>query len=109
MSPKVIAKLRVFGDIGYMQHQLWVAANKTFIGVTLVGFIVFFVFALLMRGVFRPLSELEHQAEAICNRDMTVQQPLPKSRELRRIVRHNNSAKRLGCLKNVTHDEGRKG
>ncbi len=91
---KVMARVQVLGDRGYMYHQLWVAANKTFLAVTLVGFGTFALFALMARGIFRPLTELEEQAESICNRDLTVQQPLPKSRELRRIVQAMNRMQR---------------
>ena len=45
----------------------------------------------MLRTILRPLKAVEEQALAICNREFPVQQHIPRTRELRRVVLAMNS------------------
>ncbi len=87
---QIIGKLRILSDNDQAHRQLWRSANQAFIVFLVVGAVAWVVLVLVLRRVFRPLEELEHQADAICHKDFSVQQPLPKTRELRRVVQAMN-------------------
>ena len=75
---------------GYAYQTLW----QTFIRITgyflLTGLIVFGVGSTALRYLLRPLRRVEEQADAICRREYTIQEPLPKTRELKRVVTSMN-------------------
>ncbi|MCG8315846.1 MAG: EAL domain-containing protein [Pseudomonadales bacterium] len=87
---QIIGKLRIMSDRDQAYRQLWRSASQTFFIFLAVGVIAWVALVFILRSVFRPLEELEHQAEAICQKDFSVQQPLPKTRELRRVVQAMN-------------------
>lgn len=87
---QIIGKLRIMSDHDKAYRQLWRSANQTFILFFSVGAIAWVALVLVLKKVFKPLEELEHQADAICQKDFSVQQPLPKTRELRRVVQAMN-------------------
>ncbi|MCG8667856.1 MAG: EAL domain-containing protein [Pseudomonadales bacterium] len=87
---QIIGKLRVMSDSDQAYRQLWRSANQTFILFFSVGAIAWVAMVFILKKVFTPLEELERQAEAICQKDFSVQQPLPKTRELRRVVQAMN-------------------
>lgn len=87
---QIIGKLRVLSDNDQAHRQLWRSANQTFLVFLAVAVIAWVAMLLILRQVFRPLEDLERQAEAICHKDFSAQQPLPKTRELRRVVQAMN-------------------
>lgn len=87
---QIIGKLRILSDNDQAHRQLWRSANQTFMIFLAAGAVAWVVLLLILRRVFRPLEELEKQAEAICQKDFSVQQPLPRTRELRRVVQAMN-------------------
>jgi len=76
---------------GYAYKTLWEAiCNMTKIfGVT--GVIVIVLGALGLRALLKPLRRVEQQAEALCKKQYTFQEKLPRTRELRRVVVAMNS------------------
>lgn len=99
---KVVAKLKVYGDRDYLYRQLWVAANKTFFLVAIIGVVGWLVMLLLVRRTFRPLDELEKQAIAVLNKDFSSQQALPGSKDVRLVVQAMN---RMGRQLKTLFDE----
>lgn len=85
-----VGELRIQSDKNRAIRNLWVATKQAislFLGVGLISWVVIL---LIVRAILTPLRELEKQAEAICNKDFTGQQPLPKTREIKRVVQAIN-------------------
>jgi diguanylate cyclase (GGDEF)-like protein len=85
-----VGEVRVFSDKDAANRNLWVAAKQAFWLFLLVGAISWVVILVIVRAVLKPLRTLEKQAESICNKDFSGQQPLPKTRELKRVVQAIN-------------------
>jgi len=85
-----IGEVRVFSDKDSANRNLWLAAKQAFWLFLLVGGVSWIIILLIVRAVLTPLRTLEKQAELICNKDFTGQQPLPKTRELKRVVQAIN-------------------
>ncbi|TCS36168.1 bifunctional diguanylate cyclase/phosphodiesterase [Reinekea marinisedimentorum] len=81
-----VAMLTVEGHPGNLYRQLWqLATNLVLIYGAL--FIVLAVFTSIgLRWVTRPLEHIELQAEAIKEKDFDYRIPLPRARELKRVV-----------------------
>lgn len=71
---------------GYAYRTLWETVVKVSIYFLLTGSLVLIFGGLGLRMLLRPLKRVELQAEAICRREYKVQQYLPRTRELRRVV-----------------------
>ncbi len=79
-------KLYVESHPGYAYKTLWQTAVRIS-GYFLSTFILVLCFgALGLNLLLKPLKRLEQQAEAICRKEYSIQQELPKTRELRRVV-----------------------
>ncbi|HVL01023.1 MAG TPA: LapD/MoxY N-terminal periplasmic domain-containing protein, partial [Dongiaceae bacterium] len=87
---RVEGTVRVQSDRNRAIQILWDAAKQAFSLFLVVGLVSWVVVLLIVRAILRPLHTLEQQAEAICNKDFTGQQPLPKTRELKRVVQAIN-------------------
>lgn len=85
-----VGEVRVFSDKDAANRNLWVAAKQAFWLFLVVGGISWLVILMIVRAVLTPLRTLEKQAELICNKDFSGQQPLPKTRELKRVVQAIN-------------------
>ncbi|NNF47067.1 MAG: EAL domain-containing protein [Desulfofustis sp.] len=87
---KQAGNLYVESHPGYAYQSLW----STFAHITgyflLTGFIVFITGSIALKYLLRPLRRVEEQAEAICRREYTIQEPLPRTRELKRVVTSMN-------------------
>lgn len=94
-----IGTLQVASHPGYAYQQLWRDASGTlawFLACTLVGFAVG---GGLLRLLLKPLRAVEKQALAIARRQYPVQEKLPRTRELRRVVHAmNHLSRRVGHL-----------
>lgn len=79
-------KLYVKSHPGYAYKTLWETAVRIS-GYFLFAYIVVLGFgALGLKLLLKPLKRVEQQAEAICKKEYSIQQNLPKTRELRRVV-----------------------
>lgn len=85
-----VGEVRVYSDQNVAIRNLWQATRQTFWLFLMVGAVGWVLILMIVRTVLAPLRRLEKQAEAICNRDFSGQQPLPKTRELRRVVQAIN-------------------
>jgi diguanylate cyclase (GGDEF)-like protein len=75
---------------GYAYDELWRNATGTlrwFLGGALGSILIGM---LLIRVVLRPLRAVERQAEGICNREYIVQDRIPWTRDLRKVVEAMN-------------------
>lgn len=71
-------------SIGY--EQLWnntVATFYWFLGCAIITFILGMI---ALRYLLKPLAAVVYQAEAICNRDFSIQNPLPRIKEFATVV-----------------------
>lgn len=80
------ALITIEGHPGFIQQQLW----KLSVQLLLVYGSLFLLAALFcswgLRVLTRPLQQIETQAKAVEARDLSYRIPLPKTRELKRVV-----------------------
>lgn len=87
---------------GYAYKTLWETAVST-----TKWFLTMFVLVLAggglgLRFLLKPLQRVEHQAEALCKREYQIQEKIPWTRELRRVVEAMN---RMTCKVKDMFDE----
>ena len=83
-------RVRIESHPGYAYLDLWRNAQQAFLWFFTVGGVTLCLLLYLMRSILRPLKAVEAQAAAICDKDFSIQQPLPRTRELRRTVQAMN-------------------
>lgn len=71
---------------GYAYRELWSVTVDTFWWFLGVFLLVSLLLGLALRIVLRPLRAVEGQALAICDRQFPVQEEVPRTRELNRVV-----------------------
>lgn len=81
-----LGQVYVTGSAGYGYHQLWLATRDLLISFFIIGAITLVLGSIALRYLFRPLAELEKQAEAIQQRRFVKMLNVPKTRELRSVV-----------------------
>lgn len=82
--------LSVQSHPGYAYQTLWQTMVRISIYFLLATVVVVAVGGVGLAVLLRPLKRVEAQAEAICRREYTVQEKLPKTRELRQVVESMN-------------------
>jgi len=75
---------------GYAYQTLWQTAVKITSYFFLTWVLVIVFGSLGLRVLLRPLTMVEKQAEAICRKEYWIQEKLPKTRELLRVVESMN-------------------
>ncbi|MBY4675567.1 EAL domain-containing protein [Marinobacterium arenosum] len=80
------AEIRIEGHPGFVQQQLWQLSlellalyGSLFVVIALIG-------SLGVRVLIRPLRQIEHQAQAIEDKDFSYRVPEPRTQELKRVV-----------------------
>jgi diguanylate cyclase (GGDEF)-like protein len=81
-----LGQVYITGSAGYGYHQLWLASRDLLISFFVIGAITLIVGSFALRYLFRPLVELEKQAEAIQQRRFLKMTNVPKTRELKSVV-----------------------
>lgn len=71
---------------GYAYQALWQAAQATALWFSLTGATIVLLGGLGLRALLKPLRRVEEQALALCDRRFHIQERLPRTRELRRVV-----------------------
>jgi diguanylate cyclase (GGDEF)-like protein len=71
---------------GYAYQTLWQAAQTTALWFSLTGAAFALLGGLGLRSLLQPLRNVEQQALALCDRQFHIQERLPRTRELRRVV-----------------------
>ena len=82
--------VRIRSHPGFAYAQLWRNISDMFRWFLLSALLVSLLGILLLRWLLKPLRDIEWQADTICRRDFPVLEPLPKTRDLRRIVEAMN-------------------
>jgi len=75
---------------GYAYKALWEAATRLTIWFLGMGILVAIVGGLSLRVLLKPLLLVEQQADALCRKTYEIQEVLPRTRELRRVVQAMN-------------------
>ena len=71
---------------GYAYRTLWTAARDQALGFALTALAVAVLGGLGLRSLLQPLRRVEEQALALCERRFHIQETIPRTRELRRVV-----------------------
>ena len=71
---------------GYAYKTLWFYSIRITIWFIACGLFIFLIGALGLRMILRPLARVQQQADAICRKEYTYQEDLPRTRELRQVV-----------------------
>jgi diguanylate cyclase (GGDEF)-like protein len=92
----VLAGWRQAGEVlveshpGYAYKTLWETAVGTTIWFLFMGIAVLAGGGFGLSLLLKPLKRVEHQAETLCKRQYEIQEKLPRTRELRRVVEAMN-------------------
>lgn len=81
-----LGQVYITGNTGYACHQLWLATRDLLISFFIIGAVTLIFGSVALRYLFKPLIELEKQAEAIQQRRFIKAIRVPKTRELRSVV-----------------------
>ena len=79
-------KIQVTSHPGYTYGELWSNTVDTFRWFLLLATVITIIGLIAVNILLRPLRLIESQADAICNASYPLQQKLPQTRELRRVV-----------------------
>ncbi len=71
---------------GYAYQTLWKSARAAALWFSLTGLTFALLSGLGLRRLLKPLQKVEEQALALCDRQFRIQEQLPSTRELRRVV-----------------------
>lgn len=82
--------IEVTSNQGHAYRELWTNTVDTIRLFLLSAIITLLAGFFAIRIIFKPLRDVEAQAEAICNRSYPQQNKLPRTRELRRVVEAMN-------------------
>jgi diguanylate cyclase (GGDEF)-like protein len=83
---KQAATVFVTSHPGHAYQELWSNTVDTFWLFLIAASSILLLALLALSLLLRPLRRVEDQAEAICNRSYPIQERLPRTRELRRVV-----------------------
>jgi diguanylate cyclase (GGDEF)-like protein len=100
---KQVGSLHVVSHPGYAYKTLWDATVNMAKIYGLIGLFALFLGAVGLRLLLRPLQRIEQQAEDICRKQYTIQERLPKTRELRSVVTAMNSM--TGKVKQMFYEQ----
>ncbi|MFP7754550.1 EAL domain-containing protein [Thermodesulfobacteriota bacterium B35] len=78
--------VRVTSHPGYAYRTLWETLVRTTLWFSLTMLLVALAGGLALRLLLRPLARVERQALAVCQRQYRLQERIPRTRELRRVV-----------------------
>ena len=85
-----MGQVYITGSAGYGYYQLWQATRALLLSFIVIGLISIVLGGLALRWLFKPLAQLEKQAEAIQQRRFVKMTDLPKTRELKSVVESMN-------------------
>ncbi len=96
-------KVVVQSHPGYAYVQLWETIRDTASWFLASALSVLLLGMALLRWVLKPLKQVEQQADSICKREFVIQDRLPRTRDLRRMVEAMNrlSEKVRGMLSDM--------
>lgn len=83
-------RVSVKSSPGYAYEDLWRKTQDNLLWYALVALSIMLLGIVIIRLLFRPLQKITRQAEAICNKEFSIQEPLPKTTELNTVARAMN-------------------
>ena len=101
---KQIATVSVTSHPGHAYEDLWRITVQNFWWLLALGAIALTAVITIVRIVLKPLRAVERQAIAISSREFPIQKHLPRTKELRRVVKAMNymSGKVAEIIKSLT-------
>jgi diguanylate cyclase (GGDEF)-like protein len=87
---KQAATVVVASHPGYAYQELWGNCLDTLVLFSLTAVAAILLGLLAVHLLLKPLKRVEEQAEAICHQNIVIQEKLPRTRELRRVVEAMN-------------------
>ena len=87
---KQAATVVVASHPGYAYQELWKNCLDAFLLFSLTAVAAILLGILAVHMLLKPLKRVEKQAEAICQQTFMIQDKLPRTRELRRVVEAMN-------------------
>ena len=87
---KQTATVVVSSHPGYAYQELWENCRDTLVLFSLMAVAAILLGILAVHLLLKPLKRVEEQAEAICDQNFVIQEKLPRTRELRRVVEAMN-------------------
>lgn len=81
-----LGEVTVVSHPGYAYRDLWRVFNEQLWLFMVTAVLCYGLVGVGLRYMLRPLQQVEAQAEAICRREFPVQENLPRTPELRRMV-----------------------
>jgi len=87
---KQAATVAVVSHPGHAYQELWKNCLDTFLLFSLTAVTAILLGILAVYLLLKPLKRVEEQAEAICQKTFAIQEKLPRTRELRRVVEAMN-------------------
>ncbi|MFI8620173.1 EAL domain-containing protein [Marinomonas sp. NPDC078689] len=85
-----LGQVYITGSAGYGYYQLWEASRDLLLSFVIIGVMTILFGSIALRYLFKPLAEVEKQAEAIQQRQFIKMDKLPKTRELKSVVQSMN-------------------
>ncbi|REG84175.1 bifunctional diguanylate cyclase/phosphodiesterase [Marinomonas pollencensis] len=85
-----LGQVYITGSAGYGYYQLWSATRDLLLSFVIIGVFTILFGSIALRYLFKPLAEVEKQAEAIQQRQFIRMEKLPKTRELKSVVQSMN-------------------
>ena len=85
-----LGQVYITGSAGYGYYQLWSASRDLLLSFVIIGVLTILFGSIALRYLFKPLAEVEKQAEAIQQRQFIKMEKLPKTRELKSVVQSMN-------------------
>lgn len=83
-------RLKLVAHPGFAYQKLWQTTLEILSWSMLAFIIAMLGTTLILRAILKPLSDVEQQADAICNRDFPIVKRVPNTRELQRVVKAMN-------------------
>ncbi|WP_097459027.1 bifunctional diguanylate cyclase/phosphodiesterase [Mangrovitalea sediminis] len=94
-----LGRVIVTGSPARAYRDLWASLRNQTLWYLAIAILALFLLYRMVRLILRPLLAMEHQANAIRQRDFSVHVPLPQTRELRKVsLAMNQMADDLGVL-----------
>jgi len=92
-------RLRMVAHAGFAYQKLWQISIEMLYGSLLALLAALLAVLLILRVILRPLHAVEKQAVAISQRDFSMVETIPRTRELKRVVMAmNQMSAKVGAL-----------
>ena len=95
--------IQITANTDFAYKELWSIFCEQALLLSAICALTYLAASIAITLLLKPLQRVEEQAAAICDRHFIEQQPLPKTRELRRVVEAINRMSRK--LKIIFHEQ----